>query len=541
VWQPIPWAPIALALLTVVQTWPLATDPAHLSRNNNHDTILNEWIVSWIAHQLPRDPLHLFDANIFYPERRTLAYSEPLIVPGLLGAPVRWLGGSPVLTYNLLLLAGFFLTALAMYGLVLAWTGDRVAGVAAGSLLAFNAHTMTRLPHLQAIHAEGLPLALWALDRIVTGSRRRDAWWLAAFVISLALTSGYAAIIAVFGLGAALAARAPEWWGRRAWSVFGRLGLAAAVTSLVVLPVLWPYREVNAYHGLRRSLEGVAAFSANPWSYLVTTARWHYDAWSHRLFGTASYEVLFPGVTAVALASLAVAAARGHLARARIRMALAVALVGFVMSLGPATPVYGWAYRLFPPMEGLRAAARFGYLVLFAVALLAGIGLASIRARWRGWRATVASLALIAVANAEAFHTIPYLPYGGIPGIYTMLAKDAAPGALIEVPFYDPQNFHLNAKYMLASTEHWRPLLNGYSGFIPESYARLAAVMEEFPGADTLEELRRRGVKYVMLHVRDYRRPERAMQVVAALQARSDLELVAVDGRDRRLYRLHGP
>ena len=76
------------AVLTVAQTWPLASDPAHLVRDNA-DVELNAWIVSWIAHQLPRDPAHLFDANIFYPDRRVLAFSEPLLPPGVLAIAPR--------------------------------------------------------------------------------------------------------------------------------------------------------------------------------------------------------------------------------------------------------------------------------------------------------------------------------------------------------------------------------------------------------------------------------------------------------------------
>ena len=76
------WLALALfAGLAVLHTWPLATAPASLSRNNNDDTILNEWTIAWVAHQAVADPAHLFDANIFYPDRRALAYSEHLIVP----------------------------------------------------------------------------------------------------------------------------------------------------------------------------------------------------------------------------------------------------------------------------------------------------------------------------------------------------------------------------------------------------------------------------------------------------------------------------
>ena len=46
---------------------------------------------------------------MFYPARYTLAYSEPLIVQGVLAIPVFAAGGSPVLAYSLVTLAGFTL------------------------------------------------------------------------------------------------------------------------------------------------------------------------------------------------------------------------------------------------------------------------------------------------------------------------------------------------------------------------------------------------------------------------------------------------
>src|SRR5438034_7129102 len=109
---------VVFALLAVVHTWPLARNPAHLSRNDNGDTVLNTWAIAWVAHQLPRDPVHLFDANIFYPERLALCYSEAMIVQGVLAMPIRAAGGSPVLAYNLVLLAGFALTGWAFCVLV---------------------------------------------------------------------------------------------------------------------------------------------------------------------------------------------------------------------------------------------------------------------------------------------------------------------------------------------------------------------------------------------------------------------------------------
>src|SRR5262249_5160174 len=139
-------------LLAVVHTWPLITAPGRLSRHDNADALLNEWIVGWIAHQLPRHPTQLFDGNIFYPDRATLAYSEPLVAPALMGAPLTWLGARPVLVYNVLVLAGLALSGWAGYLLAWRWTGDAIAAIVGGTIVAFNAHTLTRLPQLQALH-----------------------------------------------------------------------------------------------------------------------------------------------------------------------------------------------------------------------------------------------------------------------------------------------------------------------------------------------------------------------------------------------------
>ena len=65
--------------------------------HDDGDPLMVTWVLAWVAHQLPRAPAHLFDANIFYPERNTLAYSETLLVPGIVAAPLHWLGVAPIL------------------------------------------------------------------------------------------------------------------------------------------------------------------------------------------------------------------------------------------------------------------------------------------------------------------------------------------------------------------------------------------------------------------------------------------------------------
>ena len=80
---------VAFGALIAAVTWP-QVQRFH-SVPDLGDPLFSVWRMAWIAHQLPRAPLHLFDGNIFYPERLTLTYSDPVLVPALMGAPLLWL------------------------------------------------------------------------------------------------------------------------------------------------------------------------------------------------------------------------------------------------------------------------------------------------------------------------------------------------------------------------------------------------------------------------------------------------------------------
>src|SRR4030095_10445605 len=79
------------------------------------DPLFSIWRIAWVSHQLPRNPLALFDTNQFYPQRLTLTCSDSLIVPALMSAPLFWIGVHPVVIYNLLLLVGFVLSGVTMF------------------------------------------------------------------------------------------------------------------------------------------------------------------------------------------------------------------------------------------------------------------------------------------------------------------------------------------------------------------------------------------------------------------------------------------
>ena len=515
-------------VLAILHTWPLASDPARLSRNDNGDTMLNEWTLAWFAHQAPRDPLHLYEANIFYPERHTLAYSEAMIVQSAIGAPIRWLGAGPVLVYNLVLLAGFVLTGWTMSLVIAKWTGDWIAGLASGILVGFNAHTLTRLPHLQAHHVEFLPLALFALDRLLRQPSARHAISLALWFTLQALTSVYLLVFAAVAMIAATLARPEDWWGRRSFAVCRQALLAAGIAGAILLPFLLPYWHLYQEQGLSRSLGEVRMFSASWTDYLMTPGRLHYAWWSHRFArGTA----LFPGFVGLVLTGLAIWRGRA-LRNQRARMCLAAGICGVLLSFGPKLPGYALLYEFVPPLHAIRAAARFGYLGIVAVAMVAGFGLADLRRRLPGRVARPLSVLVLVLAALEPFAAPLGLKRAAdIPPIYGQLRS--VQGAIaVEMPFPNPRAVFVNAQYMLNSTAHWKPILNGYSGFVPGSYRVHFELVSGFPDATSIAALQARGVTHVFVHLDRYGADAiRQIEMTAALRKMAQEGAVA-------LYRL---
>jgi hypothetical protein len=517
------------AAAALAQTWPLARDPTHLSRNDNADTMLNEWAIAWVAHELPRAPLHLFDANMFYPERHTLAFSESLIVQGVLAAPLFALGASPVLAYNIVLLAGFALTGWAVSVMVAAWTDDWLAATAAGLMVAFNAHTLSRLPHIQAQHVEFLPLALLALDALLRRPRWRTAFWLAMCVVLQGLASVYLLVFTAIALAVAFVVRPEDWTGRRALDVLPKTAAAALMAGALLTPFLLPYRAVQ-HAGIARSLDEAGYFAATYRDYLTSTGRFH--TWT-----AGGGSALFPGLVAIAFGVVALAAGVAF-RDARARMCLAFGIVGAVLSLGPAVaPGYEFFFSTVPLLQGIRTSSRFGYLAIFGLAVVAAYGIAWLRKRLTRRASTRAAVGVAVVAAAfldPLAAPVEYQPFDGVPAIYGEPASD--PHAIVaELPLAPPEFQYRDASALLHSTAHWRPLVNGYSGFTPPGYVQRYLAAEHFPAESSVDALRSLGVNTLFVHTEHF-----DQSALAAMERNPALRRVGAEGMVT-LYRLAPP
>ena len=537
----------AAVMLAVAMTWPVTLNLGRVGRVDTGDGQFSIWIVSWVARTVVADPAHLYDANIFYPRRGTYAYSETFFVSGLLAIPGYWLTGNPHVAHNSSLLLCLALAFVGTYYLVRYLTGSRPAAAVAAVLFAFCPYVFARTAHIHLMMTAGLPITLLAFHRVVD---RPGPWRAAALGAALwlaAMSAGYYGVFAglACALGSVFYLVARGCW--KEWKYYLWLAVAASIGIGLVLPFFMPFMALSAEAGPLRTLEEATGWSADWRAYLASAGMAH--RWMLPLLGSWR-EVLFPGVlaTILGLAGLGVgiAAARERAERPRkngrpaeSETALFYArLAGFSIwiSLGPAAGLYSLLYQYVPVFSFLRAPARMGLLVTLALAVLSGIALQRLlegRRYARGIAAALAALALLEL-NQLPLRFRQAQPFSHV---YEVLATLPL-GGVAEFPFfYRPIDFHRHTYYMLNSTRHWQPLINGYSDYIPPTFSAIVNEMNSFPSPAAFHLLREHQARYVVVH-RNFYHHKALPVVLERLRAYSDHLRPLAEDRNELLFEI---
>jgi hypothetical protein len=487
---------LGFTALALLMTWPLGS-PAMRVVPDMDDTYFSIWRLAWIAHQVVHQPTALFDANIFYPARHTLAYSDAMLLVGLVASPFLWAGMPPALVHNGLLIAALATSAWAMAVLAHRLTGDRGAAVLAGIILGFAPYRFAHIGHLELQWLLWIPLALLALHSLIARPRPIAGLALGACLAAQLLCSIYYGVfLGLFAGVAWLALVATE-------GVRPRLAVSTAAAAiplvLVAVPYLTPYNASRGEHGPRSAAE-IAEHSARPTDYLKTPV---FNLL--RNDGDRSEErALYPGAAAIGLAVLALAVGRG-----RTRWVYLVLVVfAFDASLG----VHGLTFRLLqaavPPLGNLRASARFAALTLTGLAVLAAIGAAQLRARLSSGAARAAILGVAVTLCLAEFWSRPPLRDATLApmAVDRWLATLPADTVILELPVPSVHAlWGYETWHQVRSIHHWRRLVNGYSGFLPIVYGNTLIAMATFPDAESIARLRRLSVDYVVVRRANFR------------------------------------
>jgi hypothetical protein len=488
-------AAAVFAALAVILTWPQAVQLAGIS--THPDSLFNLWRLAWIAHALGGGH-RLFDANIFWPEHHTFAYSDAMLAEGVLGAPLLWAGMSTPVALNLLLLVSFVFSGMAAWALVRHLTGSWISGIVAGVIFAFAPFRFDHYGHFELLWSGWMPLAVLTLVRAI--EEGRFGWGLATGVLLAlqVLSSIYygvflAVVLAVVAIVLGLAR--PRSLRPRAAAGFVAGGALAAA---MLVPYSLPYHSAKERVGTRPDAL-VAYWSAGPKQFLAATpGNWLYGGIADR-FGRHEKR-LFPGLVATLLAGIALWPPID-----RRRLALATGLVVSVdLSLGTNGITYPLLRGTVEVFQGLRVPARAAQVMLLSVAALAGFGLARIEPWFRRRRRAAASATLLVSLLALEYATMP-VPLAPAPPalpVSTWLAGQPD-GVVVGLPLpADVTVPRYDMEFMYQSTFHWKPLVNGSSGNDSPRYYELMKSVGGVPSDAGIDALRDLGVRYVIVHER---------------------------------------
>jgi len=458
-------------------TWPLAftLDRGVISPG---DPQLTTWMLDWDWHATLHQPTHLFDANVFYPAKHSLAFSENLYGIAIFVFPLRALGVAPLTAHNIALLFGFFFSAFGAYLLGRTISGCWIAGIAAGIFYAYVPWRFAQMPHIQNVWSGWLPILIVALLHYArTPSWRNAALFGGAFLMN-GLTNIHWLLLGslAIALSVPIAVRAPRDWIR--------IAVCTLIALALLSPFLIPYARVATLYGMERRWDETKFYSATLRNWLMPAPVRLYERFTNHDVDGELW--LFPGVLGIAFSIIGLTRER----RDHRAIALLWILLGIIGSLGLHAFFHRFLFAHVPGFRAIRVPARWANIAYVGMSMLIALAASWMASKRRVLAYVVAILFIIELRAAPIlWHSVAPDPRPVDRWLATQRAR------IIELPIGDQFEY----TYMFHATAHHRPMANGMSGFVPPETERLTQLWSE-KSPELFEELRHIGIDTVIVH-----------------------------------------
>ncbi len=483
-----------LAVAAVI-TWPLVTVMESTLfggfLTDAYQTARHIW---WIQHAITTGQSVIFQPALGYPDglHGAWLWASPLeYFPGWLFAFVLPVNSAT----NLMLLVQMALNGWAVYVLARHLTRHEAAALIAGLIFLAYPALQSRIygGHVGVLALWPLPLSLYALHRLAADRRRR--WYILAALLFALSIAGNSTLLVYYLLPvmavfcAYLLLTGQYIWLRR--SLLAMIGGGLLALALLV-PLALETRSAPQYNP---DIGGSITYSADLLA--VVSPSFFHPLFEHvdyprRVLGVNLLEGTgYLGLIALGLALI------GVLRRRAARWWLALALIAWVLSLGPLLKVFDqpvmlgvddfasyivmpWAFiQQLPVFDISRTPGRFNLTLGLALAIMAGYGAAilwrwltpRLRLRWRG--ALWLALALLILFEYQMFWPMPG-DDARVPAEVRALAGQGDGRAVFNVPW---DNRLLAKRGLWLQAYHQQPMLAGqFIRDTPVNPARLAVL-----------------------------------------------------------------
>jgi hypothetical protein len=422
------------------------------------DPLLNMWTMSWDTTTLLHAPSHLWQAQILYPNNRSLSFSENLLGEAILYAPFYLITHNPVLAYNITFYLTFLLCGINMYIMARHYTRKPFAAFVAALIYAFAPYRLGQIDHIHVVAGEWMPLAFLYLDLSLQQGRWRHWILFALFYLLQLLSSIYYAIFLSYALLAYVLFRYTIPFVTQLLAQKGtylKSLLYSAVKPVIVLTVTFLFLGIlmapylaSLHSGFSRSLDQTTGYGATlkDFSFAIPF-NWLYGINNYRgkIIPLDSEHYLFLGFVTLALAALgAILVYRQKLTSIQpyIWTGVVVLLFAFgptlhfttpggspyaftpsrftpYLSLPPTRPniPMPWmlAYHILPGFAGLRVPSRLIGVLLIVLALLSACAVSWLQnLTLSNWKTTQKNKAQPSEAKKPFYRSARLLIFRGI-------------------------------------------------------------------------------------------------------------------------------
>jgi len=498
---------------------------------NSGDPAFVTWTMSWEIHTIKNDPsiifnpLRLFDANIFYPNKNTLAFSEHLISISLMVSPIILLSNNPILAYNIVFILSFILSGFGMYLLAYHLIKDRISAIIAGTIFAFSIYRFAHFGHLHILSAQWMPFALLYLDKFLKDRTYKNWSIFIIFFVLQVLTSWYLAfytiiLVALYTFYKFIICKDMICLVQNCKFQM-KILLFVIVVTIMVLPFVIPYIKANIDYNFKRPIQENEYYSADIIDYFTATPSNFLYGELAKTRGNIKFaeHSLFVGFTIIILSlygliPLIKSPLKEYRQYYNQIFFIFLIIIAFILSLGPYLHILGHKidivlpyYYLYsvPGISSMRVPSRFIVLAVFGLSILGGYGSSKIIKQFENIyknKKFIPAILIVFLILIESVWTIPIyypkFPTGeNIPEVYKWLNTKEGDFAIVELPMRPIDD----TVYMYYSIYHWKKLVNGYSGFFPENYVLITDYLKKFPSNESINILKDiGGVRYIIIH-----------------------------------------
>lgn len=498
------------------------------------DELVITWIQNWVIHALMTNPLHLFQADIYYPFHNALAYSDAFLPTSVLAAIPLFIFKEPIVTFNFTQITSFLLLGFCTYILSYFLTKNFLASVLSGMLLIFSPVAIDKHVHLQILAIEAVPLAMLFFIRFLQSTKTKFLLWSLIFFVLQTYNSfmpGYFILFAYFFLLLSFFFKDK----RQSLRFLTKQKIFLVVFSfLLIIPIATPYLQVSHEFHYTRDIRDAIHFAIQPEDllYAGSFSRLQPLLLKIPITQTSKYGEVKPGFLGLTLTILTVLTCFfAYQQRKKIKQywifysLLATAFTGLVISLGPALHInrltihkpfpiilpYTLLYYVLPGFQGFRNAARWEMLFLICIVVCVAVAITVILHRFSIRKQIIIYIVLIVATIAEYnfpmhFEQVPQIAY--FPQEYHWLKTTPINTKIIEMPIYNwsmlPYSFgeqvrgYYNAYY-------FRTTMSGFSGFSPPPWQVMVThLLATFPNNTSLQTLKQLEITYIVVHKTEF-------------------------------------